>query len=1217
MSYVPKIARQLLLNKVLAVIVLFSGAFNSTVLAQAVPFLSSTAPLVIQPGHNITVTLAGQHLARVSSTSIAEARGLEATVVRSSASTQPTTPSEDGKLQLKLTADADAALGDRELRLVGSTGISAPLHVIVSQFPQAAEKEPNNTQQLAQEITLPAVITGTMDAPGDVDCFRFFARDNDRLVFDVHAARSGSRLDPIIILHDSTGRELPIKVDTHAGDPTVLFTAPADGEYEIEIRDLEFRGGSDFIYRIDAGAIPYVQAFSPSSAQPGRFTSIQPIGINLQGLDHLSLDLSYAGLGPISLRGHSSAGFTNEVPFQITDLPAYAEKGNNHAVADAEAVPFPVDVSGHVDSAGDENFFKFHIDRKQLVTIEAAARNIGSPLESLLTLRNIKGESISTKDTTGGVDPRITRELDAGDYLASIRDLTYHGGPSYAFRLRLRPGGSGSGQDFAVKFLPDAIRVSQAGTTAVMCDVQRMGGFKGDVTLTLEGLPPGVNVPPVVLAANGSDVFTVTAGKAAALGTYPITLRASAIIDNEMVTKTAEAMLGERPVQQAYLTVMEPAPFTIEALTALSPANLQQLNGETMSLAQKLAGPTPEILAAQAQWEKKIATPLVWTVLDGAKVRSSGGTQFKELPDGSFLSTGNVPDKDTYTFIATTHETNITAIRLEVLPDDSLPNKGPGRREGEGNFVLSKFTASAAPADESTKAAAVALHDPRALHEQAGYPIVDALTPKPEKGWATSPYFGQPNAAYFFTATPITNAGGTTLTIALDQQFNSHFTIGRFRLSVSGDPDAIAKAGLPADVTDAAAIAPEQRTEKQKSLLAARYRLIDPQLSAQANRLQVLRKAVGAPSELAKLEAALNVPAPQLDAERAAWEKRIIASAWVPLSFADTKSQSGATFTKDADGSLLVSGTNAPTDVYTLTAISPARTISAIRLEALPDSTLAAGGPGRSPGGNFVLTRLGVTAGAAGTMASSVEFRGAVDSFHQQGFAALGALDDRDDTGWAIAPNVGVPAQATFFPKEAIPTETGTQLVFTLEQKYAAAAQHALGRFRIWVTANPDPEAAPMLPADVLAAIRIPLDKRDAAQKAVVLNYYRAAIAPSLAPTRYRAEELKNQLADAATFVQYRQGEIPLLINRNSFSGEVTVTLEGYSANGKRPIATSVVFDPQRIAPDAQSGALSFRVQPASETGTRLAVLRAQAIVNGETYVQYSSVFPLTLAPAR
>ena len=220
-----------------------------------------------------------------------------------------------------------------------------------------------------------------------------------------------------------------------------------------------------------------------------------------------------------------------------------------------------------------------------------------------------------------------------------------------------------------------------------------------------------------------------------------------------------------------------------------------------------------------------------------------------------------------------------------------------------------------------------------------------------------------------------------------------------------------------------------------------------------------------------------------------------------------------------------------------------------------------------------MLTKLAVSTSSkvASAMASAVEIRGASASFSQQGFSPLGALDDRDDTGWAVAPAVGLPAVATFYPTQPIAAESGSTLTIALDQKFAAAPNHTLGRFRIWVTTNPTPDSAPNLPADVLASLKMPADKRDAAQRAVVMNYYKSSAAPSLAPLRARAQELAAQIAEASTFVQYRTGEIPLLINRNDFAGDVQVTLEGYAANRKRALATSMKLDPLRMTGNAQA----------------------------------------------
>src|SRR5947208_15893410 len=67
------------------------------------------------------------------------------------------------------------------------------------------------------------------------------------------------------------------------------------------------------------------------------------------------------------------------------------------------------------------------------------------------------------------------------------------------------------------------------------------------------------------------------------------------------------------------------------------------------------------------------------------------GATLSKLSDHSVLAAGDSPETDTYTFKARTDLTNITALRLELLPDDSLPRQGPGRAAETGKAVLTEF----------------------------------------------------------------------------------------------------------------------------------------------------------------------------------------------------------------------------------------------------------------------------------------------------------------------------------------------------------------------------------------------------------------------------------------------------------------------------------------------------------------------------------------------
>lgn len=91
---------------------------------------------------------------------------------------------------------------------------------------------------------------------------------------------------------------------------------------------------------------------------------------------------------------------------------------------------------------------------------------------------------------------------------------------------------------------------------------------------------------------------------------------------------------------------------------------------------------------------------------------------------------------------------------------------------------------------------------------------------------------------------------------------------------------------------------------------------------------------------------------------------------WLDLVLLSATSTNGATLTIVSDGSILASGTNPDTAVYTITAYTNLTNITGFRLDALLDGSLpgapASGGPGRRPNnGNFVLTEFEVDAVAA------------------------------------------------------------------------------------------------------------------------------------------------------------------------------------------------------------------------------------------------------------
>lgn len=110
-----------------------------------------------------------------------------------------------------------------------------------------------SSPQQPQAIQLPAVISGQVEKDRDVDAFRFSATKGDKLLFRAESDSLGYLLDPLLTLVDSTGKVLGEVDDTsRERDCELAVTIPADGDYDLRIRDVYHHGGFRYVYRITA-----------------------------------------------------------------------------------------------------------------------------------------------------------------------------------------------------------------------------------------------------------------------------------------------------------------------------------------------------------------------------------------------------------------------------------------------------------------------------------------------------------------------------------------------------------------------------------------------------------------------------------------------------------------------------------------------------------------------------------------------------------------------------------------------------------------------------------------------------------------------------------------------------------------------------------------------------------------------------------------------------
>ena len=186
-----------------------------------------------------------------------------------------------------------------------------PIPYAIGTLPEIFEKEPNNAHPKAQPVTLPVLVNGRIQKPGDLDVFRFQGKAGQQVVVEVAARRLNSPIDSLVRLTDKTGETLAWNDDqmekdghlhlgpgllTHYADSFLTTTLPSDGPWFVTIGDAQNHGGSAFAYRLQIS--PPLPDFElrviPSGilASPNGHTPVEVFALRHGGFEgpiHLSL----------------------------------------------------------------------------------------------------------------------------------------------------------------------------------------------------------------------------------------------------------------------------------------------------------------------------------------------------------------------------------------------------------------------------------------------------------------------------------------------------------------------------------------------------------------------------------------------------------------------------------------------------------------------------------------------------------------------------------------------------------------------------------------------------------------------------------------------------------------------------------------------------------------------------------------------------------------
>ncbi|MBB80337.1 MAG: hypothetical protein CMN02_04925 [Roseibacillus sp.] len=473
------------------------------------------------------------------------------------------TPAGHKALNYLISVAPDVAPGVYEVVAATRLGMTAPRAFAVSSFPERVHQV-NHSPETAEEVPINTVINGHADAAA-VDHYKVSLKQGQRVIIRCEAEIIDSRMDGTISIADSDGHEYKSDRDTSGRDPLLDFTAPRDDHYLIRVHDFTYAGGVHYPYRLIVTDAPHIDFIDPPAGPLGSTGKFKIYGRNLPGgspgegirLGHEelesieveiplnlgeTLELQAGGIYPSLVPGmiwrlESNGRRSNPIRIGFSRFPII--KGNE---GQEQAIQIPSEIHARFDTKGDLDQYRFEAKGGQPLWIECIASRIRAGSDSALWIDHVtvdaegieRFKEIASNDDSGGnpggLDfPFRTNDCSLlftppsdGSYRLRIHDYTGGGGPADFYRLIIHPGAPDYDLVATAWYAapPKATKaisrysalIRRGGTTLLRVFAIRRNGFKSSISLSVQGLPDGIDCPPVILPAGKESATLVLYG---------------------------------------------------------------------------------------------------------------------------------------------------------------------------------------------------------------------------------------------------------------------------------------------------------------------------------------------------------------------------------------------------------------------------------------------------------------------------------------------------------------------------------------------------------------------------------------------------------------------------------------------------------------------------------------------------------------------------------
>jgi hypothetical protein len=525
------------------------------------PDLSRLNPPAARAGETLNVSLYGANLEELTELRFTHP-GITADRVMQKPDEFFSKPRPVGS-SFSVTVAEDVPPGIYEARAASYLGISTARAFVValSDSNEVAEEGDHSTRDKAMPAEMNSIIKGDVPSRG-IDWYRFSAKANQRVLLEVHAERIDSRMDGLLIVYDSNGREFSRNREVYGRDPFLEVSGDADAKYFLAVSDILYRGGAEHFYRLSISDRPHINFIFPPAGEAGSTQSYTLFGRNLPGsslsenmtrdgkpLESMQVDITLPkvastpqGFHPGEPRQGLLRGFdyqyegSNNVRIGFAIAPVVQED----STLETQQVSVPIELAARFDKANDEDVYRFSAENGKSYCLETIADRMASRVDTHLFVHKVTKSEDGTETLTqiaenddvpsffrvdGGdsinpdtSDSAITFTSDHdGEYSVTVVNQFGSGGPADLYRLAIREPVPDF--DLLATFerpLPtnrtgysQTPTLRQGATAGVKVMVPRQDGFAGEIVIKAEDLPPGVTATPLVLSGKSDQGILV------------------------------------------------------------------------------------------------------------------------------------------------------------------------------------------------------------------------------------------------------------------------------------------------------------------------------------------------------------------------------------------------------------------------------------------------------------------------------------------------------------------------------------------------------------------------------------------------------------------------------------------------------------------------------------------------------------------------------------